>query len=112
MGSVWPGRPATGLRVADIDLSGPTPKVSNGRDVVTSEKPIKVYHIDWPPDGKYVAFTRGPARKSLGNAPEGVGVRAEGWNLCVADVTRTNRWVAITSDGKSNKEPDWAPARP
>ena len=100
------------LRVADIDLSGPTPKVSNWRDVVTSEKPIKVYHIDWPPDGKYVAFTRGPATKSLGNAPEGVGVRAEGWNICVADVTRTNRWLAITSDGKSNKEPDWAPARP
>lgn len=98
------------LRVADLDLTGPEPKVTNPRDVVTSEKPIKVYHIDWPPQGKYVVFTRGPAGKRLGHAPEGVGVRAEGWNICVADVTQTNRWVAITTDGMCNKEPDWAPA--
>ena len=97
------------LRVADLDLAGPQPKVTGGRDVVTSDKPFKVYHIDWPPDGKYVAFTRGPATKRMGQAPEGVGVRAEGWNICVADLTGTNRWVAITTDGNCNKEPDWVP---
>ncbi|MBC8874221.1 MAG: PD40 domain-containing protein [Planctomycetes bacterium] len=99
------------LRVADLDLTGPQPAVTGGRDVVTSAKPTKVYHIDWPPDakGKYVVFTRGPATKRLGQAPEGVGVRAEGWNICVADVTATNRWVAITTDGNCNKEPDWVP---
>lgn len=97
------------LRVADLDLTGPEPVVRGGRDVVTSDKPIKVYHIDWPPDGNYVAFTRGPARNRLGQAPEGVGIRAEGWNICVADVTKTNRWTAITADGKCNKEPDWVP---
>jgi Tol biopolymer transport system component len=99
------------LRVADLDFSGPVPKVVNPRDVVTSEKPIKVYHIDWPPEGDYVAFTRGPMTKRLGNAPEGVGVRAEGWNICVADLRETNRWVQITTDGNCNKEPDWMPAR-
>ena len=97
------------LRVADIDFTGPEPKVTGGRDVVTSAKPTKVYHIDWPPDGKFVVFTRGPAKKRLGQAPEGVGARAEGWNICVADVTQKNRWTAITTDGKCNKEPDWAP---
>jgi len=97
------------LRVADLDLTGPEPKVHGGRDVVTSAKPIKVYHIDWPPRGNYVAFARGPATKRLGQAPEGVGIRAEGWNICVADATRTNRWVAITTDGNCNKEPDWVP---
>jgi len=100
------------LRVADLDVTGPEPKVTGGRDVVTSEKPIeKVYHIDWPPEGKYVAFARGPAVKRMGQAPEGVGTRARGWNICVADVTETNRWVAITADGNCNKEPDWVPVR-
>ena len=94
-----------------MDFSGPEPKVVGGRDVVTSEKPIKVYHIDWPPDGNYVAFTRGPTKKRLGGAPEGVGVKAEGWNICVADLRATNRFVEITTDGNSNKEPDWVRAR-
>ena len=85
--------------------------VTGGRDVVTSAKPTKVYYIDWPPDAKgiHVVFARGPATKRLGQAPEGVGIRAEGWNICVADVTATNRWVAITTDGNCNKEPDWVP---
>jgi TolB protein len=95
------------LRVGDLDLSGPQPKVTNQRDVVTSSKPTKVYHIDWSPDGKYVAFSRGPFEKRLGRAPENVGTPAEGWNICVADATATNRWLAITTDGHSNKEPDW-----
>ena len=95
------------LRVADFDQAGDVPKVTGGRDVVTSEKPTKVYHIDWPPDGKYVAFARGPATKRMGQAPEGVGTRAKGWNICVADVTGKNRAVALTTDGNCNKEPDW-----
>ena len=100
------------LRVADLDLSGPQPKVVNPRDVVTSVNPIHIYHIDWSPDSRYVAFSRGPTRKmgGLGIAPEVVGVKAEGWNICVADAAKTNRWVQITADGKSNKEPDWIPA--
>ncbi len=90
-----------------VDLTGPKPKVTNQRDIVTSSKPTKVYHVDWSPDGKYVAFSRGPATKRLGQAPENVGTRAEGWNICIADATTTNRWVAITTDGNCNKEPDW-----
>lgn len=97
------------LRVGDLDFSGPQPKVVNARDVVASRKPIEVYHIDWSPDGKYVAFSRGPMKKQLGPAPEMIGVQAPGWNVCVADATAVNRWVALTNDGKSNKEPDWAP---
>jgi Tol biopolymer transport system component len=97
------------LRIAELDLTGPEPKVTGGRDIVTSEKPIKVYHIDWPPDGKYVAFTRGPDTERLGHAPEGVGIPAEGWNICVADMTQANCWVAVTTDGMCNKEPDWVP---
>jgi len=99
------------LRVGDLDFSGPEPKVANARDVVTSTKPMKIYHIDWSPDGKYVAFSRGPSEHKLGFAPEMIGIPAEGWNICVADASAKNRWVAITTDGKCNKEPDWVPAR-
>ena len=106
---VW-GPSDWALRVGDLDFSGPDPKVANQRDVVTSEKPMKVYHADWSPDGKYIAFSRGPAEERLGLAPEIVGVKAEGWNIGVADASATNRWVAVTSDGRCNKEPDWAPA--
>lgn len=98
------------LRVGELDFSGERPRVTNQRDIVTSAKPMEVYHIDWSPDGRYVAFSRGPKKKRLGPAPEMVGVRAEGWDLCVADARAENRWVALTTDGRSNKEPDWVPA--
>ena len=45
-----------------------------------------------------------------GLIPELPGVTAPGWNICVADAAGKNRWVALTADGKSCKEPDWAPA--
>ncbi|MHC4398374.1 MAG: hypothetical protein ACYTG0_01700 [Planctomycetota bacterium] len=97
------------LRVAGLDLSGQKPKVSGGRDVVTSAKPDMIYHFDWSPDGKYFAFTRGRPKKVLGDQAAVVGNRAEGWNICVADAANPNRWTAITVDGHSNKEPDWVP---
>jgi Tol biopolymer transport system component len=103
------GRTDWRLCVADIDFSGSRPRLSNQWNVVTSKKPIKVYHVDWSPDGKFIAFSRGPTKKRLGPVCEIVGVRADGWNICVADATRRDRWVSITSDGGSNKEPDWAP---
>jgi Tol biopolymer transport system component len=95
------------LCVADLDCRGPAPKVLNRRDVVRSEKPLEAYHVDWSPDGKYVAFSRGPKQKRLGLAPEMIGVQADGWNIWVADAAATNRWMQITTDGMSNKEPEW-----
>jgi Tol biopolymer transport system component len=100
------------LRVGELDFSGPEPKVVRQRDVIKSEKPIETYHVDWSPDGKYLAFSRGPTRKTLGPAPEMIGVRAPQWDICVADAEAANRFVAITTDGQSNKEPDWVPAAP
>jgi len=97
------------LRIGDLDFSGSDPKVINARDVVTSEKPIKVYHVDFSPDGKYVTFSNGPATKILGMIPEIVGAKARGWNICVADSSKTNRLIQITTDGNCNKEPDWIP---
>ena len=99
------------LRVADFDTGGPEPKVLNERTVVESAQPMEVYHVDWSPDGKYVAFSRGASSKRLGFSCPMIGVRADGWNICVADAAATNRYVAITHDGKSHKEPDWVPVR-
>jgi Tol biopolymer transport system component len=101
------------LGVGELDLAGPEPRVVNVRNIITSEKPWKVQHVDWSPDGKYVAFSRGPYKEGLGlgASPALVGAQAPKWDICVADATATNRWVAITTDGHSNKEPDWVPIK-
>jgi len=99
------------LCAADLDLSGAKPTLTNKRAVVTSRKPIKIYHSDFSPDGKYIAYSTGPTKKRLGLVCEIVGMRADGWNIAVADARGTNRTVVITRGGKSNKEPDWAPLR-
>lgn len=97
------------LGVADLDFSG-TPRALNARNVVESQDPMETYHVDWSPDGAYVAFSYGPKNKGKnlkGLLPEFPGVEAPGWNLCVADVMKRNAYVALSTDGKSNKEPDW-----
>ena len=91
------------LCVARIDLGGPEPRVTGVRRVVKCGKEHEVYHTDFSPDGKYIAFSYGP------KAGEIVGSKAPGWNICVADMT--GRWVQITNDGNHNKEPDWLPVR-
>lgn len=99
------------LDAADIDFGGDAPRISRRRALVRSAEPTKIYHADWSPDGKYVAFSRGPERKNLRGAPEMIGIVAQGWNICVADADAESVWWEITSDGNSNKEPDWVPAK-
>lgn len=103
------------IGIADLDLNASPPVAAPQRNVVTSREPVELYHPDWSPDARYLAFSRGPKRdeKSLkGMLPEFPGVEAPGWNICVADARATNRWVQITFDGQSNKEPDWQRAAP
>jgi len=98
------------MSVADLEIVAGKPKITHARHVINSGNELHTYHIDWSPDGRYVAYSRGPTKKAaLGTTPEVVGVKADGWNICVADATKTDRWVEITTDGKSNKEPDWVP---
>jgi len=101
------GRSDWDLYAAQVDWSVPTPHLIHIRPLAHSDSPMKIYHVDWSPDGRFYAFSRGPKKKALGFAPEMVGIKARGWNICVGDATKTNVWVQITFDGNCNKEPDW-----
>lgn len=101
------------IGVADLDLNGPTPKATNIHNLVQSAKPMETYHSDWSPDGRYIAFSFGDhgEGKHLNGAPENPGTNALGWNICVADTTKDNRWVMTKLDGSSCKEPEWVPVK-
>ena len=90
------------LCVADLDFSSGKAQVKNVRTVVKCDKEHKVYHTDFSPDGKYIAFSYG-----LETGNEMGGNLAPGWNLCISDLS--GKWVQITADGHHNKEPDWVP---
>jgi Tol biopolymer transport system component len=97
------GRTDHELRIGRFDPAAPARNVVDQQAVVTVGRSQKVYHVDWSPDGKYLAFSHGSSR---GN--QAVGGRAAGWNLAVYDIA-AGRWAHITSDGHHNKEPDWVP---
>ncbi len=89
------------LCVGNIDLASAAPRVTDVRRAIKCGKEYEVYHSDFSPDGRYIAFSYGP------KATEQVGGKAPGWNICVSDLA--GKWVQITTDGNHNKEPDWVP---
>ncbi len=95
------GRSDEVLCVGDLSFTSERPKVTHVHDVAVCPKGFEVYHSDWSPDGKHIAFSFGPAAQEI------VGERAEGWNICVGDLT--GKWTPVTTDGKDSKEPDWVP---
>ncbi|HPA17810.1 MAG TPA: hypothetical protein PLU30_08675 [Verrucomicrobiae bacterium] len=90
------------LKVGDVAFGGTEPRVEHVRALVHCAKGFKVYHVDWAPDGRHVAFSFGPEA-----GKEMPGQRAPTWNICVADLG--GNWVPVTTDGLDNKEPDWVP---
>jgi Tol biopolymer transport system component len=91
------------LFTASFDTSSGKPVAANVHQIVKCDKEHEVYHTDWSPDGKYIAFSYGPEADEVG------GGLAPGWNICISDLS--GNWVQITTDGNHNKEPDWVPTK-
>ncbi len=77
------------LAAADIDLSAERPRIGKWNVRIREKKPTKIYHIDWSPDGQFLAFSRGPDSGGDPTKPgthlaaaEVHGVYAAGWNIC------------------------------
>ncbi len=99
------GRTDQELRIGSFTPSSQGENVVDQRAVVAVSRSDKVYHVDWSPDGKYLAFSYGPSRGG-----QAVGQRAAGWNISVLQI-ETGTWVQVTTDGNHNKEPDWVAGR-
>ena len=111
------------IAVAEIDLETDPPSVKPKQFSVLDKK-LKIYHVDWSPDGRFLSLSRGPDGKGdltkTGTheaACEIVGVHAKGWNLIAVSAERTKDldlnkaspldFVELTRDGASHKESDW-----
>jgi Tol biopolymer transport system component len=110
------------LDAAPIDLDSDNPIVGTWSFHIKDEH-YKIYHIDWSPDCKYIAFSRGPEgegdltkKGTFQAACEIVGVHAQGWNICAVpfkhgtiDLEKATDvdYVQLTTNGASNKEPAW-----
>jgi Tol biopolymer transport system component len=98
------GRSDSLFNIAKIDLSKSVPVADKDKiNFIQVDNNKKIYHLDWSPDGKYIAFSSGPA-----DGEQHVGGRAEGWNIFIVDI-ETKKWHSVTTDGNQNKEPDWIP---
>ena len=112
------------LAVAPLDLDSDNPTVGPWRMTIR-DKQNQIYHIDWSPDGRFVAFSRGPEGKGVPGKPGCfladyapiMGVLAPGWNIGVVaadhkgpldlDSVEAGEFVMVTTNGLSNKEPAW-----
>ncbi len=95
------GRTDYDLTVGILDFDSRESNVSDQEIVIACDRGYKVYHVDWSPDGKYLAFSYGSSRGS-----QAVGSRASGWNICVYSF-ESDKWTRVTTDGRHCKEPDW-----
>ncbi len=97
------GRSDREFHLAKINIGKAVPVAEKDKfSFLQVTKGYEVYHLDWSPDGKYIAFAFGP------DGEQNVGGTAIGWNICIAEVS-TGKWQMITFDGNQNKEPDWVP---
>ena len=82
----------------------------------------KIYHIDWSPDSRFVAFSRGPESDGDLSKPgtfqaacEIVGVYAKDWNICAVSARRCGvldlneatgaEFVQLTGNGAATRSP-------
>lgn len=112
------------LAVAPIDLDAENPTVGEWRLRIKSREKLKIYHIDWSPDSRFLSFSRGPDGEgdltkpgTYHSACEIVGVYAPGWNIYAVTAERDGvidldtateaDFAVLTTNGNSNKESAW-----
>ena len=115
------------IAVAPLNLDSDHPSVGQWT-LHIRDQTNKIYHVDWSPDSRFLAFSRGPDGEGDLTKPgtfqaacEIVGVHAAGWNICVAPADRQGSldlndpsekdFLMVTTNGRSNKEPAWFRAR-
>jgi Tol biopolymer transport system component len=98
------------VEIGDIDLTKTEPRVTNRRYIVGVPFPLQTYHVDWSPDGKYIAYSEGGRGTRMEPAGFFVGMKAAGWDIWVVKPSEPEVVVRLTFDGLSNKEPDWVTA--
>lgn len=111
------------IAVAPISLDSQEPRVGPWRLRIQDDR-LKLIHVDWSPDSRFLCFSRGPDGRGDADKPGTfpaasgvVGAYAAGWNLCVVsaakegvlDLNRASDAEAfmVTTNGLSNKEPCW-----
>lgn len=111
------------LATAPIDTDAAEPVVGERRVQIKDEK-LKIYHVDWSPDSRFLSLSRGPNGKGDPNkrgtftgACEMVGSYAPGWNLLAVSAERAgvldlntadeSTYAILTTNGLSNKESAW-----
>ncbi|MEN6625389.1 MAG: hypothetical protein ABFD69_04070 [Candidatus Sumerlaeia bacterium] len=97
------------IDMAPIDMEAAVPKCDLQRkvDLVGDPGYLELYHADWSPDGRYVAYSRGPRGRFMKAALYVPGSIAKGWDICVVDTQHPDVYTKLTNNGESNKEPDW-----
>jgi Tol biopolymer transport system component len=115
------------IATAPIDTDAAEPAVGERRVQIKDDK-LKIYHVDWSPDSRFLSISRGPNGKGDASKPgtftsacEIVGVYAAGWNLLAVSAERAGvldlntatetDFAPLTTNGASNKESAWFKAR-
>ncbi|MEN6626545.1 MAG: hypothetical protein ABFD69_09990 [Candidatus Sumerlaeia bacterium] len=101
------------IATADLTTENGVPRADNWTWIVTApmnKKPSwELYHPDWSPDDKFIAFAKGVRGSLMATARFMPRAAAPTWNIAICDPTEQGPYVEITTDGQSNKEPDWLP---
>lgn len=97
------------IGIAPIDMDAAVPKCDLKQlvNLVGDVGSKELYHADWSPDGRYIAYSYGPRGRFMKGALYVPGSVAKGWDLCIVDTQNPDVYTKITNDGISNKEPDW-----